>query len=153
MSNFNDRYDLNALKSKLEEVQQTQGSSDYPEIPVGKYEVKIEKIELRENKNGNPMCSIRFKIVDGEFANSLLFYNQTLIGTDKEGKQTVLGLHLNNEFLRSLDSGLTIEFNDFDQYADLLEDVAYETKKLVYLIEYSKKGDFPTYKVKEIYED
>lgn len=152
MTNFNEKFNVNDLKEKLAEVQET--NTEFPEIPVGKYEVAIDKITLKENKNKNPMCSIQFKIVDGEYEGKYLFYNQTLVASDKEtGQLNVFGLHINNEFLRKLDTGVEIKFDNFDQYGAMLEKVAFEARKLTYLIEYSKNNDFPVYKIKEIYED
>lgn len=153
MNNFNDLYDVNALQNSVKEIESNNGG-DYPEVPVGKYEVKVEKIELAESKNGMPMAKVQMRIVEGTYKKSCLFYNQVLVGTDKQtGQLTAFGIHNFNKFLKSLDSGLEIEFKDFKQYENLLLDVAEQVEKLVYLVEYSKSNDFPTYKIKEIYED
>ena len=104
------------------------------------------------NGAGDPLCAgLHY---EGDYKKQCLFYNQVLVGTDKNTNQlTAYGIHKFNQFLKSLDSGLTIEFKDFKQYEDLLLDIAEEVEKLTYLIEYSKVNDFATYKVKEIYED
>lgn len=153
---FNDLYDVNALQKSLEEVEKNNSKKDgdFPEVPVGKYEVKIEKIELGESKNGSPMGKIMFRIIEGEFKKSCLFYNQVLIGKDKNtGELTAFGLHNFNEFLKTLDSQVEIKFKDFYQYEQLLLDVAEAVESLVYEIQYGKNNDFPTFKILNIYED
>lgn len=153
---FNDLYDVNALQQNLDEIEANKNKKDgdFPEVPVGKYEVKIEKIELGESKNGSPMGKIMFRIIEGEFKKSCLFYNQVLVGKDKNtGEVTAFGLHNFNEFLKTLDSQVEIKFKDFFQYEQLLLDVAEAVESLVYEIQYGKNNDFPTFKVLNIYED
>jgi hypothetical protein len=153
MNNFNDLYDVNSLIESVKEIEKNNGK-DYPEVPVGRYEVAIEKIELAKTKDGRPMGKVMMRIVDGDYKNSCLFYNQVLVGVDKKTNQlTAIGIHNFNDFLKSLDSGLEISFVDFNQYEELLLDVAEKVEKLSYLIEYTKNNDFANYKVKEIYED
>lgn len=150
---FNELYNVNDLQESLKKAQEN--TTEFPEIPVGKYEVKIEKIELRSTKEGNkPMGTIQFVITDGEYKKFKLFYNQVLVGTDKTtGQLTTYGLHHFNEFLKSLDSGLEIKFVDFNQYENLLLDVAEKVEHLIYEIQYGKNNDFPTYKILDIFEE
>lgn len=161
MSKFNNVYDVNALAESLNEIKQNSNNSgEYPEVPVGKYEVKIEKVELGATREGVPMGKIQFRIHDGEFKKQCLFYNQVLVGKDKNtGQLSAFGIHKFNEFLRSLDPiteqgiELPIEFKDFDQYEQLLLDVAECVESLVYEIQYGKNNDFPTFKILNIFED
>lgn len=155
MSNkFDEMFDLDLLKSSVEEIEENSNNGDFPEIPVGKYEVKIEKIELDESKNGKPMGKVQMRIVDGTYKKSCLFYNQVLVGTDAKTNQlTAFGIHNFNKFLKALDSGLDIKFDDFNQYEELLLDVSEEVENLTYEIKYTKKNDFPVYEILEIFED
>ena len=129
----------------LEEAKEN-GGGDFKEVPTGNYEVKIEKLELKESKTNKPMVSIWFKILDGEYKNSLIFMNQLV----DEGFK----INIMNEFLKSLESDMEIYFDSFKQYNDLLLDI-HECidGKLEYLLEYgeNKKG-YKTYKIKEIFE-
>ena len=154
MDNYNfDDLNLDELSKSLEEIESNSFDPD-KEVPPGKYEVKIEKLELKTSKKGRPMGFVQMRIVDGEFKKQCLFYNQVLVGTDKvSGQLTADGIHNFNQFLKSLDSGLTIAFKDFNQYGNLLLDVSEKIEKLTYLVEMTKKDDFASYKVKEIYED
>lgn len=155
MGRFDDLYDVEDLKKNLEEIKQN-GTGDFPEIPVGKYEVKVEKIELGASKAGAPMGKIQFRIVEGDYKKSCLFYNQVLVGKNKEtGELTTFGLHNFNQFLKSLAPSDDIEvvFEDFDQYADLLLDIAEDVETLTYDVQYGKNGDYPTFKVLRYYEN
>lgn len=150
--NFDD-LNLDELSQSLNEIEANSFDPN-KEVPPGKYEVKIDKIELKTSQKGKPMGFVQMRIVDGEFKKQCLFYNQVLVGTDKvSGQLTAYGIHNFNQFLKSLDSGLPIAFKDFNQYGNLLLDVSEKVENLSYLVEMTKKDDFPSYKVKEIYED
>ncbi|MED4061683.1 DUF669 domain-containing protein [Priestia megaterium] len=145
-SKFDNMMDLDGLMKDIEEASQNSGSGDYKEVPFGTYEVKVEKLELVESKKGDPMVSIWFKILAGDFKNSLIFMNQVIT----QGFQ----VHIANEFLRSLDSGLDVEFKSYSQYGQLLMDIHEAVDgKLEYVLEYgqNKKG-FNTYAIKDIFE-
>lgn len=153
MTDFNFDFDLNDIEESLQTIQNNDITDR--EVRPGKYEVKIEKIELKSTKDGNkPMAFVQMRIQDGEFKNMCLFYNQVLVGFDKNtGKLTAFGIHNFNKFLKSLDSGVQIVFKDFKQYANLMLDVSELVENLTYLIEFTKKGDFANYRVLEIFED
>lgn len=152
MTDFNKLYDAKELQESIKKAKENGGN--YEEVPVGKYEVKVEKIELGETKDGKPMGKIQFRIIEGKFKKSCLFYNQVLVGKDKEtGRLTAFGMYNFNQFLKSLDTRVNVEFVDFNQYADMLLDIAEDVEALTYAIQYGKKNDFPTFKVLDIYED
>lgn len=143
-SKFNKKVDLEGLKHDVEEAKENGGS--FEEVPTGTYEVAINKLELTESKKGDPMVSVWFKIIAGKYQNSLIFMNQVIT----QGFQ----IHICNELLRSLDSGLDIDFEDYVQYADLLLNVFEKVDgNLEYSLEYgeTKKG-FPTYKIIDVFE-
>ena len=122
-------------------------SAGFPEVPHGTYEVKIHEIELRESKKGDPMLSMRFKILNGEFKNSLIFMNQVITSPFQ--------IHNANDFLRSLDSGIDVKFKDYSQYNELLLDIAEEIENqgLEYVLSYqaNEKG-FPVFEIEEVFE-
>ena len=141
---FDKKIDTKVLKEGIKQAREN-GGGNYEEVPYGTYEVNVEKIELRESKKGDPMVSIWFNIIAGNFKNSKIFYNQVI----NQGFQ----IHLLNEFLRSLDTGVNIEFDSYGQYNEVLMDVAEGTKTLEYALKYgeNKKG-FPTYEITEVFE-
>lgn len=139
---FDKQIDVNGLK----EDEQNSSSGSFREVPHGNYEVKIEKLELVESSKGDPMVSIWFRILSGDFENSMIFYNQVI----SKG----FGLHKANEFLRSLDSGIEVEFKSFRQYGELLMDIREAIDgKLEYNLAYTegKKG-FSNYEIEEVFE-
>ena len=142
---WNKSIDLQGLKNDIESASQN-NNGNYVEVPVGNYEVKITKAEVKATKNGDPMVSIWFKILEGDYKDRLIFMNQVIT----QGFQ----LKIVNEFLRSLETGLSIEFIDYEQYNDLLMDVceAIEEQKLEYLLEYGENKGFNTFKISEIFE-
>lgn len=124
------------------------GENSFEDVPVGDYEVKIDKMELKASKSkGDPMLSVWFKILEGSHKNSMIFMNQVIVKPFQ--------IHLANEFLRSLDSGVDIRFQDYGQYNDLVMDVKEEVDKakLEYHLEYGEDGQYKTFKIAEVFEN
>lgn len=145
---WNKNIDVAGLQKDIAEADQQSGSGDYKEVPDGTYEVKIEKIELRASSKGDPMVSMWFRILSGDFKNSMIFMNQVVT----QGFQ----ISQLNRFLKSLQAvdDDQIEFKDYSQYNDLLMDIFEEVDgSLEFLLNYgtNKKG-FHTYKVEDVYE-
>lgn len=143
---WNKNIDTEGLASDAKEAEQNGGSGEYAEVPVGKYEINIEKMELKESQKGDPMFSAWFRIIEGTYKNQLLFMNQPIT----QGFQ----IGIVNNFLRSLEAVDEVEFKDYGQYNDLINDIMEAVDgNLEFLIDYSKsKKDFPVYKIKEVYE-
>jgi hypothetical protein len=143
---FDDKIDTEGLKKDAEEAAKN-GGGDFKEVPHDKYEVEVNKLELKKSKKGDPMLSIWFKILTGEYKSSLIFYNQVM----SQG----FGIHNANEMLRNLDSGVDIEFTNFKKYHEMLLDVLEAIEgTLTYSLEYgeNKKG-YNTYKIADVFED
>lgn len=142
-SKFDKMVDVERLKKEAEE----NGGGNYKEVPYGDYEVKVDKMELTESKKGDPMVSIWFTILTGEFKGSKIFFNQVIT----QGFQ----IHIVNELLRSMGTGLEgIEFSSYSQYGTMLMDIHEAVDgKLEFALEYgeTKKG-FPTFKITEVFE-
>lgn len=145
---WNNSIDTEGLAKDTKEAEQgnRQGRT-YEDIPVGTYEVKIEQMELKESKNGDPMFSAWFRILQGKYENSILFMNAIITQGFQIGNV--------NKFLRSLEAVEEVEFENYVQYNNLIMDIkeAIDENSLEYLIEFKKnKKDFPVYTVKEVYE-
>jgi hypothetical protein len=146
---FDRNIDVEGLNKDIEESKNNNGGN-FDDIPTGTYEVKIDKMELKESSKGDPMVSIWFRILAGKFKNSIIFYNQVI----NQGFQ----IHLSNEFLRSLDTGVDIpsNFSSYKKYNNLIMDVAEEVdaQKLEYELEYgeNKKG-FKTFEILSVFEN
>ena len=142
---FDKAIDTEGLKKDVEAA--AAGKSDFPDIPVGKYEVKVVLMELTESKKGAPMLTIRFKILTGEYENSLIFYNQVL--------STGFGIHNADVMMKSLGTEIEIKFVNFKQYNDLILDVAEAIEdKLEYGLDYTKNAKgYNVYKITDIFEN
>jgi hypothetical protein len=145
---WNKNIDVAGLQKDIAEADQQSGSGDYKEVPDGTYEVKIEKIELKASSKGDPMVSMWFRILSGDFKNSMIFMNQVVT----QGFQ----ISQLNRFLKSLQAvdDDQIEFKDYSQYNDLLMDIFEEVDgTLEFLLNYgtNKKG-YHTYKIEDVYE-
>ena len=141
---FDSAIDTKGLAADVKEAQEN--GATYKEVPHGDYEVAIDKLELVKSKAGDPMVSVWFKVLNGEFKGSRIFMNQVI----KEGFQ----VHIVNEFLRSLDTDIDIEFVTYKQYGNLLMDVMEAIEgNLEYALSYNegKKG-FSTYEITEVFE-
>ncbi len=114
-------------------------------VPEGKYEVKIEKLELVESKKGDPMVSCWFKILGGKYKGNRIFMNQVVT----QGFQ----IHIVNEFLRSLDTEIAIDFSGYHQYSNMLMDAAEEASQFVYVLDYGKNKGFPTFKITDVFTE
>lgn len=145
---WNKSIDVAGLQKDIAEADQQSGSGDYKEVPDGTYEVKIEKIELKASSKGDPMVSMWFRILSGDFKNSMIFMNQVVT----QGFQ----ISQLNRFLKSLQAvdDDQIEFKDYSQYNDLLMDIFEEVDgNLEFLLKYgTNKHGFHTYKIEDVYE-
>jgi hypothetical protein len=136
--------DLDGLKQDIQAA--AERNTERVEVPDGQYECKVEKMEMKESKTGNPMISIWFRILAGDFKNSVLFINQTI--------HTGFGLHTAKKTLSDMDTGLPVDFQSFAQFAGLIESVkeAIETQKLEYAVKYTTtKNDFKNFEITEVF--
>lgn len=152
MANIFDKWDkeidTEGLAADVKEAAEN-GGGEYKEVPHGDYEVAVQQMELKASKKGDPMVSIWFKILDGEFKGSLIFYNQVIT----QGFQ----VHIVNEMLRMMVSEMTdapdIEFKSYKQYGNLIMDIFEAINdNFEYVLAYKKgKKDFSTYEIKEVF--
>lgn len=141
---FDKAIDVKGLQEDVKEAKEN--GSNFKDVPFGDYEVELNKLELKESSKGDPMVTVWFKIIEGEYKGSLIFMNQVIT----KGFQ----IHIMNEMLRSLAPDMVIEFESYNQYGQLLLDIHEEVDgNLEYSLSYSegKKG-FATYEINEVFE-
>ena len=141
---FDKAIDIEGLQKDVREA--AENGANFREVPHGEYEVKIEKLELVESKAGDPMVTVWFKVLAGDYKGSMIFMNQVIT----KGFQ----IHIMNEFLRSLDSGYDVEFRSYSQYGQLLMDIHEAIDgRVEYGLKYGegKKG-FSTYEITDVWE-
>ena len=149
MSNIWEKWDkkIDTAGLKNDVKKAADNKQEYRNVPKGKYEVKIIKLELKATKKADePMLSCWLKVIGGAQKGQYIFYNQMLT--------TGFGIHMANEFLRSLESGIEISFENFRQFNDLLMDIseAIESEGLEYVLDYGEndKG-YKTYRIEDVF--
>ena len=142
---WNSNIDLAGLKQDIENAKEG-GDREFEKVPHGEYEVKLDKLELKATKKGDPMVSAWFTILEGKYKNSKLFMNQVVT----QGFQ----IHIVNEFLRSMGTDLDIDFVDYQQYSELLLDVAEfcDENNLEFAIKYEDNKGYDKFTITEVFE-
>lgn len=125
---FNEQFPADKMKADMKEAKENSNIN----LPDGEYTAKLEKMELGESKGGALMIKAQFRITEGDHKKQCIFKNQVLTGTKNDGFMMIKA----NEFLESLDSGISVVFEDWEQYNDLILDIAeaVQEDKLTYLI-------------------
>jgi hypothetical protein len=79
------------------------------------------------------MAKVWFDIVAGELKGQKIFMNQMLTSG--------FGVHKMNQFLTSLETGITVVFENFEQYADLFTQIFNEVDgKAEYQLHYDQNN-------------
>lgn len=141
---FDKMVDTEALARDAKEAEN--GDREFEKVPHGEYEVKIDKMEIKESKKGDPMLAVWFKVLNGEYEGNLIFLNQVIT----KGFQ----IHLANEILSALcDETIPVEFKTYKQYNDVVCDVYEFADKHEYLLKYSEnKKHYDTFEIKEVFD-
>lgn len=141
---WNSNVDLKGLQKDIKDAQDN--NKEFEAVPHGEYEVKLDKLELKATKKGDPMVIAWFTILAGKYKKSKLFMNQVVT----QGFQ----IHIVNTFLKSMGTDLNIEFIDYKQYAELLLDVAEfcDENNLEFAIKYEDNKGYDKFTITEVFE-
>ena len=141
---WNSNIDLAGLQEDVKKAQED--NKEFGKVPHGEYEVKVDKMELKATKKGDPMVSIWFTILNGKYKNSKLFLNQVIT----QGFQ----IHIVNTFLKSMGTSVNVEFVDYKQYANMLLDVAEEcdSENLEFALKYEDNKGYDKFTITEVFE-
>lgn len=150
MTNWSNFKNINA--KQLNEQAKSLNKGDFEEVPVGKYEVRIEGMELKPTKTtGAPMLAVKFRIVHGDFENRLIFMNQViLMGNEHDAMRVSIA----NRFLESLGTDVPVDFEGVEEYQALIERIfnTLDQMGLEYLLDFGERNGFKTYKIAEVYD-
>lgn len=147
MSNIWDKFDkqFNTEELAKEVAEADTSTGEYREVPKGDYEVKVAFMELRASKKGDPMVTIWFRIVSGEYSNSIVFYNQVI--------NQPFQVSIANRLLSSLAPGKQVTFESFSQYGNLIMDIYEEIDgKFEFALNYGENKGYPTFKIEDVFE-
>lgn len=149
-SAFDKQIDLNQLKKDTEEIKKNGGTGDFPEIPAGNYNAKVEKLELGATKDGRPMLRAMFRITEGDYKKHCLFFNRVLFGT-KNDANMIAGAMTWLESLEPSEDVGPIVFDGYSNLAELVMDIAEDISDLEYEVEYDP-DEFNSVSIVEAFE-
>lgn len=141
---FDKDVDIENLEKDVEKA--STGDFTGEDVPYGKYEVKITKLELTQSKKGDPMLSVWFQIINGNQKDRFIFMNQLVL----QGFQ----IHTANEFLRSLQTDENVEFKGYAKYNILILNIYEKIVNNEYELDYqeNKKG-YKTFKILQKFDN
>ena len=144
-SKFDKEFDIEGLKNDVDELEKTESTGEFREVPCDTYIVKVEKLELTESKKHDPMVSCWMKIIEGEYEGSMIFMNQ-VITRDFQ-------ISIVKRFLRSLGTDVEVDFESYTQFGNMILDIAEAIDgKLEYKVKYGEKNGFNTFKIEEVFD-
>lgn len=146
-SKFDKKVDVEELNHDLEDL----NSGGFEELPLGKYEVRLDSLEMKPTKEkGYPMLVMSFTVVEGQYEKRKIFVNQVLYMGDQNDKYR---MNTANQLLESLDSGLDVAFKGFRNYENLIDAIADKSVDEEYLLEIGERKGFRNYKIIEHYNN
>lgn len=148
---FKDKVDQTQLEKDIQAARENMGA--YEEVPPGKYIVEVEKFECKETKNGDPMVSIWYNIIEGKHKGCKLFDNR-VIKFDSPKRGAMIALLM--DAICDLDTGIVVEDKaDLSTYEPWLEEVKdfIDDHGLEYELQYGKNNSgYNTFKILQVFE-
>lgn len=154
-SEFDKAVNTEQFKKDLENAKANAGTEEYPEVPAGKYTVKIERMEIKPTKTDKaPMFSAMCRIIEGDYKKQCVFFNRKIYGNKESDKwndakavQTVIS------WLDHLETDTVPEFISYSQFNECILDIFDECEeyKLELKIDYDPEA-FNPIKILEVYE-
>lgn len=146
---------LNAeeLAKSQQEINQNASGGEYEEVPVGTYEVKIEQMEAKKSSKGNPMVSIWFKILEGQYKNSLIFYNGVFHEDWMRHRVVDFLSAILDDDSHKAEINLILKDCSLDEINDFIMDVHEQVSgKLEYMLDYGTSKGYSTYNITEVFD-
>ena len=152
MTNIWEQFDNNTDLAAFEEgVKNAENqSSDFEDLPHGKYEVALDNIELKPTKKkGDPMIVSVFKVIEGPHKNRLIWVNQVV--------DTPVKMNIGLNFINSMKPDTKVSFDKTKGMAGLAESLVdageeiSKTKEFVLDFGQNKKG-YDQYTIETVFE-
>ena len=139
------------LEASQKEIDENAQGGQREEVPFGNYEVKVDRMEAKNSKSGNPMVSIWFRILNGKFENSIIFYNGVFHEDWMRHRVVKMICAILDDY--SNEAMVILKSNDLDEINNFLFDVHEEIDgKFEYLLKYGERKGYGTYEIEEVYE-
>ena len=140
-------------QSQKEITENAQGGGNYPEVPVGKYEVKVEKMEAKMSKSNNPMVSIWFKILNGSYKDSMIFYNGVYHEDWMRHRVVDFLSAILDDDSHKAEINLILKDSNINEVNDFVMDIHEQVDgTFEYLLDYGLKKGFNTYTIEEVFD-
>ena len=151
---YADKIDAAELAASQKEINANAGSTgNYEEVPVGKYEVKVEKLECKVSSKNNPMISIWFRILQGKFEKSMIFYNGVFKEDWMRHRVVKFLSDLLDDHSHEAEINLILKSNDVDTINEFCMDIHESIDgQFEYLLDYGMSKGYNTYEIEEVYE-
>lgn len=149
MGKWNIDVDVKELQKQITEVEKNGGTGDNS-IPKGDYTCKCERLEIKSTKDGRPMLSTMFRIVEGKHKKQCVFMNRVLYGTKNDANMIASAVG----WLKSLEPSedITVGFDGYDAFDELVMDIAEDISELTYDITYDPDA-FNSISIAGVFED
>lgn len=151
---YADKINTDDLKASQKEIQDNASGGQREEVPVGKYEVKVDKLECKKSKSsGNPMVSIWFRILKGKFEKSVIFYNGVFHEDWMRHRVAKILSDLLDDGDRTAEINLILKTGDMDTINDFCMDIHESIDgRLEYLLDYGLSKGYNTYAIADVYD-
>lgn len=151
---YAEKIDAAELAASQKEIQENaNGQGQRKEVPVGKYEVKVEKLECKKSKNNNPMVSIWFRILNGKFEKSMIFYNGVFYEDWMRHRVVKMLSALLDDDSHEGEINLILKSNDVDYINNFCMDIHEAIDgKMEYLLDYGLEKGYNTYAITEVFD-
>lgn len=147
MANIWDKYDAKVDLAGFEEDVKAadENGGEFEDLPLGKYEVALESIELKETKSSSkPMIVSTFKVVEGKHENRLVWVNQVV--------EKPQGMAMGLRFINAMKPETEIKFKSYAQLAEDLDEAGkYIPDNYEFVLDISKNKEFTNYKIAEVF--
>ena len=124
---FNSMFNAAEIAEAAKEAANNTGDFERKDVPFDDYEVRVVKLEIGEHTfdddyKGMPEAHVWFRIINHpEYAGQTLFMNKRLISLKNPTGGFLI--HKFNEFLETLQSGITPVFENWVQYSELVNQI------------------------------
>lgn len=140
-------------KSQKEIQDNANGGGQREEVPVGKYEVKVDKLECKKSSKGNPMVSIWFRILEGKFEKSVIFYNGVFMEDWMRHRVAKILSDILDDGDRTAEINLILKSANIEEINDFCMDIHEAVDgKFEYLLDYGQSKGYQTYKIEEVFD-
>ena len=142
-----------AVRKAMKEQEKNQGN--FREVPTGTYPVVVDKMEVGQSNWGDDQINITFKITEGEYRNSRIFYNGTFDEHFAHGinKTAELLAGLLDDEDMSTETIAVILGHGVDEATDFIADCAEMVENFGYDLDYEDWRDDLEAEYPELTED